>query len=395
MIRIRRGPEPDTLRTARRKHLSRAILAWARGATARDDGGTTIAFSGYDVAREALWLAQERKCAYCERTAGLDNQPVEHFRPKAGAVRGDPLVVGGPQTTDDDHYWWLAWTWENLFFACNTCNGKGTKGNWFPLQQGTVACTLPPREALADLPDTWRRLPVEQPMLVDPAGEDPMDLIEWRPENPQAPWSNLRWKPFGRDPAKRGATTIAILKLDRELPDHVSEQIRAHVLPKMERLRGALAGANRAAADGAWDELEMVLAPPLPHLAATYDAIEWLLDQPSMAGVRAFVGRALPRPGAAGVDPPSTDIDDAPTVRSLPAKLRLQVRAGWPNAKEGILALCAHAAWEVDELAMMIVVSTVYIRMCCRALEEEGRLVCQVDGGGRQRFALAAPRASA
>jgi hypothetical protein len=111
MIRIDRGDEPPELTSSRIRQLALAALS-----------GPPTDFVGYDVSpvKERLWETQHRKCAYCERPQGLENQPIEHFRPKA-------------------HYWWLAWTWENLFFACYHCNGQGIKGDHFPIQGPALA----------------------------------------------------------------------------------------------------------------------------------------------------------------------------------------------------------------------------------------------------------------
>jgi hypothetical protein len=223
-------------------------------------------------------------------------------------------------------------------------------------------------------------------MLLDPAREDPMNCIQWLPDNPDAPWDKLRWKPFGRDPEKRGATTIAVLGLLRDLPEILSGYVRAHVLLKMERLRDAVASRDSRAADSVWTELEKILVPELPYLAATYDAITWFLEQPALAGARELVGHALPRPGAKGVDPPSTDLEDAPRVRSLPDKLRLQVRAGAWNVREGILALCAHDAWQIDEMVQVLGLGRPYVANCCRALVNENHLTRRTGEDGAVRY---------
>ena len=51
------------------------------------------------------------KCAYCERPLGED-WDVEHFRPKK-AVAESPGHPG---------YYWLVYTWDNLYPACRYCN---------------------------------------------------------------------------------------------------------------------------------------------------------------------------------------------------------------------------------------------------------------------------------
>lgn len=55
------------------------------------------------------------KCAYCESQITADNSwDVEHYRPK-GRVAERPNHPG---------YYWLAYTWENLFPSCIFCNQR-------------------------------------------------------------------------------------------------------------------------------------------------------------------------------------------------------------------------------------------------------------------------------
>ena len=82
--------------------------------------------------RQALHKAQHGKCAYCEMQQQSTALPTEHFRPKGG-VTTDVDYVTSPQG-----YWWLAWSWHNLFFACGTCNSPARKGNHFALAAALV-----------------------------------------------------------------------------------------------------------------------------------------------------------------------------------------------------------------------------------------------------------------
>jgi len=53
------------------------------------------------------------KCAYCESSPVASNPwDVEHYRPKGRVA----------ECTDHPGYYWLAYKWENLFFACADCN---------------------------------------------------------------------------------------------------------------------------------------------------------------------------------------------------------------------------------------------------------------------------------
>lgn len=94
MIRIKRGDEPASLGQKRDHGLQRIRESLA------EDPSQKLHFPGYQEAAEPLWEAQGKKCCYCKKE--LYERPyndTEHYRPKG-------------------HYWWLAWTWENLLFAC-------------------------------------------------------------------------------------------------------------------------------------------------------------------------------------------------------------------------------------------------------------------------------------
>lgn len=135
MIRIARVPEPDELARARRRQLARAVLARR--------GGQRPGFDEYNLAsvRHGLYEAQHAKCPYCERAIGRAGTPIEHFRPRQGADRGDPFT--GRHDVKADRYWWLAWSWNNLLLSCATCHSATFKGNWFPLEPGSPEIEIP------------------------------------------------------------------------------------------------------------------------------------------------------------------------------------------------------------------------------------------------------------
>ncbi|MCB1218055.1 AAA family ATPase [bacterium] len=75
------------------------------------------------------------KCAFCESRISLEagkdgsSQAVVHrFRPLSHAT--DYGWNLEPKEWPD-HYWWLAYTWENLYPACRECDES--RGNYFPL----------------------------------------------------------------------------------------------------------------------------------------------------------------------------------------------------------------------------------------------------------------------
>ena len=155
--------------------------------------------------KQALAKAQKGKCAYCEVVA-TEIGDIEHFRPK-GAIseldddpetwgREVPLLanVEGRRTRQisPQGYWWLAYEWTNLLFACTTCN-RLWKGSLFPVQESQRL--LPPSP---DRPET--------PLLLDPYGSE-------------SPSRHLRFTGLGqveaRDRSRVGFETIRTLGLDR------------------------------------------------------------------------------------------------------------------------------------------------------------------------------------
>ena len=118
---------------------------------------------GHASVKKCLVDSQHGKCAYCEwRPTPGEHGDVEHFRPKGRVkqVDGEPFLVPG--------YWWLAYDWDNLLFACPKCNSSG-KRDLFPVADQSKRCRKP-SDALAE----------ETPLLLNPAVDFPEAQIEWR-----------------------------------------------------------------------------------------------------------------------------------------------------------------------------------------------------------------------
>ena len=212
--------------------------------------GEKIDFSGYgdEGVKEDLFQAQHRKCAYCEKSEEQSKyREAEHYRPKA-------------------RYWWLAWTWENLLFACIDCN-RDHKKDQFPLVDETkrlVAEHAPPGE--------------EQPLLIDPydPSVDPAGEIEFRREYVQR---KERWKPYGV--TDRGRETIRICGLDRPglltlYETHVRELVRS----KVDRFGAAVRTEDPQEIVKAWGTLTRGLFGKLqPFHALSRDAVRVLVPR--------------------------------------------------------------------------------------------------------------------
>lgn len=222
MIRIRRGSEQSScpqLEQTRQEELARVEAEITAGVTVSAD----LLGKRYQAARKALYTAQHCKCCYCEtKTNSARWHSVEHFRPKL-------------------RYWWLTWTWDNLLFACHDCNNA--KHDGFPLAEDSTR--LDPRQAPPG---------AEQPVLIDPAADDPRAHIRFVPLQVGGPWF-----PVGR--SERGHAILSALgwiDADALVQDGLLEQWQDHV----DSLKDVLRQLRRIAAsdDGpqiraAWAEL--------------------------------------------------------------------------------------------------------------------------------------------
>jgi uncharacterized protein (TIGR02646 family) len=132
---------------------------------------------GHIDVRIALEELFHDKCAYCETKMVADSDwDVEHFRPK------------GRVAENDQHpgYYWLAYTWDNLYPSCTHCNqrrkdkprwgdltqaGAGGKMDQFPLEDETT-------RAMSPQDDINRELT----LLLDPCFDNPEQHLSFDPK---------------------------------------------------------------------------------------------------------------------------------------------------------------------------------------------------------------------
>lgn len=138
----------------------------------------------HDV-RAALRMLFSNKCAFCESPlGGATPGRVHHFRPRQGAV--DPRTG----ETSRRHYWWLAYTWDNLYLSCLRCNRVA--GARFPVDSKRARGGA-----------TGEELKRERPLLIDPCAEDPLASLKFQLDGSVEPTS------------ERGAQTIETYALNR------------------------------------------------------------------------------------------------------------------------------------------------------------------------------------
>lgn len=156
-----------------------------------------------------LLLESHGKCGYCEQELhGPGSMEIDHFRPISGAIDSE-----GERS--DQHYYWLAYDWNNMLASCSECNRA--KGSKFPVvsQRISVGIMSPDLDGY------------EHPMILNPSR--------------YVPGKHLSFLPSGELKALslEGEYTTKILKLNRE--DLVARRAK-HV----ERLRAAIRVGDEA-----------------------------------------------------------------------------------------------------------------------------------------------------
>jgi uncharacterized protein (TIGR02646 family) len=209
MIRVVKPTEPTILRTHGIPATQAHCVAYGNSPTDYHSSARKFEFDKtiYAAAevKDALLQAQNQKCAFCESfVRHISYGDVEHFRPKAGYKQREVDSLKRPG------YYWLAYTWENLFFCCQLCNEQ-FKRNLFPLRND--------RSRARSHTDDLR---AEEPLLVDPARHDPSAFIRFRKERAVA----VRG-------CREGRTTIRVLGLNR--PELM--EVRAKWLQTLRQLR--------------------------------------------------------------------------------------------------------------------------------------------------------------
>lgn len=205
MIRVFRQAAPDG-------HEGRAQAALAElTSAAQRNGGTPsrrdlqATYKDPDV-RETLWRMQHGKCAYCEREIEVAWEPVEHYRPFAT-------------------YWWLAYSWQNLLLACNSCNSAG-KSDRFPLVDESKRLrpqAQPPGE--------------ERPLVLDPTSVKLADNPEQHLTFVEEP--NGAWCIAPRDGSAAGSKSIEICDLGRSHLNRLRNKRVAHLTQLRARFERA------------------------------------------------------------------------------------------------------------------------------------------------------------
>ncbi len=239
---------------------SAAWLAKAKDLTqlAKDEGANHVVLDHYrhddlKVALEALFFD---KCAYCETRLGVAGSwDVEHFRPKGRVA----------ERLNHHGYFWLAYSWENLYPACELCNQRRKDlRRWNDPLTGPTLGKFDqfPLEAEAQRAMTWHDdLSLEKPLLIDPCDPD---------EDPEAHFTfDIHGQIQARSKNDRRAReTIRICHLQRRRLRDDRSRVLAAVIKIVELIGKAKAKGEAGLELGLRELLEeSYLSPSAPYAA--------------------------------------------------------------------------------------------------------------------------------
>lgn len=181
-----------------------------------------------EAVKAALWAMQHFKCCYCEGKYERGFSDVEHFRPKAG-------------------YWWLAYRFDNPYFACSSCNRP--KKDRFPLQPGSRALVA----------EEDPRATTEAALLLDPGFDDVEDHLtfEWI--------EDAGYQVAPRNGSARGRWTIDVLGLDRDdVTTLRNDHYERFLAPLIRRFGRARRAGDAASLAEALMDAELLCQPNAP-----------------------------------------------------------------------------------------------------------------------------------
>jgi uncharacterized protein (TIGR02646 family) len=250
VIRVQRTDEPDCLPAIRDRHLERLRKLIEDTKTDPDAKQIGQAYGHADV-RKALYQLQNGKCGYCEKEVEDTVEPLDHYRPKTRAWRHDGCKK-------DHGYWWLAFTWENLVYACSQCNSK--KSCHFPLAIGSTSLVA------EEVPQGD-----EIPLLLDPMTDNGVAHIEFvldKRENREI------WIPQPRNDSPRGRWSIEIYDLKRDgLIKQYTAHVQSKVMPTVRNIQKNLSNASNILDKSLARAQARLLSPAQRFVGLSYDAL--------------------------------------------------------------------------------------------------------------------------
>lgn len=146
------------------------------------------------------------KCAYCESQLEFEDLKVDHFRPHYAAADLNGKI-------SLEHYWWLAYNWNNLLPVCQICNSN--KKNYFPVVKRRATVKYSAKDTLYNK---------ELPQIIDPEFENPEEYFYYDRNG------------IIYSETERGLITINLLGLNRETLIEARQPVVSDMLNTLDEL---------------------------------------------------------------------------------------------------------------------------------------------------------------
>lgn len=244
MIRHNRPTEPSNLA----KKLTEVIQAVQAAVSKGEKPSFDDQWGAY---KKTFFLAQKKKCGYCETSCVNHPGAVEHYAPKsevrelaAEGKEDEGCGVSGRQGNllASPGYWWLAYSWNNWLYCCERCNSAWKK-NFFPVEEEPHPCPPNPQTPYT-------------PLLLHPFGpEDPLEHLQFSETGAVLP----------RNGSARGLATIRTCGLHRLSLRGQRLQVATDTVRYIRRLEQALIDSDLKGAGQAVEDLLSLGAEERPY----------------------------------------------------------------------------------------------------------------------------------
>jgi uncharacterized protein (TIGR02646 family) len=208
------------------------------------------------------------KCAYCEHLVDDSEWDVDHYRPKRRVAERE----------DHPGYYWLTYTWENLYLVCKFCNQRRKDRPHWDAPSGGPAQgkyeQFPVDDEANRAMSPSDNLDRELPYLLDPCDDEPSEYLRYGPDGDIHAVSNYTKGVFGSE-------TIRICHLKR------SRLVRARreKIRRMAKLLKVRATARAAGYPNIVVAIEVLLDDELASESPFSGLARAILDDPEAFGV--------------------------------------------------------------------------------------------------------------
>ena len=371
---VREPPELKALRDAGLKHAEKFFVYTPLRERRQSTYFNPYWQKAYAVPVAALFELFHGKCAFCESRVDPDMRGIlDHFRPK-WATRG----LGSEYAPN--HYWWLAFAWDNLYLSCPSCNKH--RGPRFPVRGRRI-------DGPNEDPSS------EEPLLLDPCSDHPDEHLRFDESGHVEPRS------------ERGDITINLVALNRS--DLVER--RKRLVRELQSLLQEVSAKASSVPRGLVRHLGRFTEPGAEFSACATQILGRYLSKEPRAGLDSLLKKIGPRsehveaidivtPTTAGTTPRFIDEIRLRNFRGI-TQLTLRTPSGAHSNMDWLMLIGENAAGKstilkAAALNLMSEADRKRLELSPQSFIRRGRTSARVEvrfrGGGERRVLEITPR---